>query len=53
MLPNPIVARLKPSETGRFKDEIVPVEIPQRKGDPVIFDEDECPRETTFEHFQK
>ena len=27
--------------SGRFKDEIVPVEIPQRKGDPVIFDTDE------------
>lgn len=26
---------------GKFKDEIVPVEIPQRKGDPVIFDQDE------------
>jgi len=28
-------------EEGKFKDEIVPVEIPQRKGDPIIFDEDE------------
>jgi acetyl-CoA C-acetyltransferase len=28
----------------RFKDEIVPVEIPQRKGDPVVVDTDECPR---------
>ncbi len=28
-------------ESGRFKDEIVPVEIPQRKGDPIIFDTDE------------
>ncbi len=28
---------------GKFKDEIVPVEIPQRKGDPIIFDTDECP----------
>jgi len=27
--------------SGRFKDEIVPVEIPQSKGDPVIFDTDE------------
>jgi len=27
--------------SGRFKDEIVPVEIPQRKGDPIIFDTDE------------
>ncbi|MDW7671413.1 MAG: acetyl-CoA C-acetyltransferase [Bacillota bacterium] len=29
---------------GKFKDEIVPVEIPQRKGDPVIFDQDEFPK---------
>jgi acetyl-CoA C-acetyltransferase len=28
-------------EAGRFKDEIVPVEIPQKKGDPVVFDADE------------
>jgi len=28
-------------EAGRFKDEIVPVAIPQRKGDPVLFDSDE------------
>lgn len=33
-------------EGGKFKDEIFPVEIPQRKGDPVIFDKDECPRPT-------
>lgn len=29
------------SSSGRFKDEIVPVEVPQRKGDPKIFDTDE------------
>ena len=29
---------------GRFKDEIVPVPIPQRKGDPVLVDTDEYPR---------
>jgi len=34
---------------GRFKDEIVPVEIPQRKGDPVVFDTDEYPRRTSLE----
>ena len=28
-------------EAGKFKDEIVPVTIPQRKGDPVVFDADE------------
>lgn len=30
--------------TGRFKGEIVPIMIPQRKGDPFLFDEDEFPR---------
>jgi len=34
---------------GRFKDEIVPVEVPRPKGKPVIFDVDECPRETAYE----
>lgn len=29
---------------GKFKDEIVPVVIPQRKGEPIIFDTDEFPR---------
>ncbi|PLS05574.1 acetyl-CoA C-acetyltransferase [Neobacillus cucumis] len=29
---------------GRFQDEIVPVVIPQRRGEPVIFDKDEFPR---------
>ncbi len=29
---------------GIFKDEIVPIEIPQRKGEPIIFDTDEFPR---------
>ncbi|PQA78214.1 acetyl-CoA C-acetyltransferase [Rhodoferax sp. TS-BS-61-7] len=28
-------------EAGKFKDEIVPVSIPQRKGDPIVFDADE------------
>lgn len=32
---------------GRFKDEIIPVEIPQRKGDPIIFAADEFPRHGT------
>ncbi|MFP5113485.1 acetyl-CoA C-acetyltransferase [Bacillaceae bacterium C204] len=34
-------------ETGRFKDEIVPVVIPQRKGDPLIFATDEYPKKGT------
>jgi len=39
--------------SGRFKDEIVPVEIPQRKGDPVVFNKDECPMETNYEILSK
>ncbi|WP_201713393.1 acetyl-CoA C-acetyltransferase [Rossellomorea arthrocnemi] len=31
-------------ESGRFEDEIVPVHIPQRKGEPVVFKQDEFPR---------
>lgn len=31
-------------KAGRFKEEIIPVEIPQRKGDPEIVDTDEYPR---------
>ncbi len=38
---------LKAIEDGLFKDEIIPVSIPQRKGDPVVFDTDEHPRKGT------
>lgn len=31
-------------KAGKFDDEIIPVEIPQRKGDPVVFAKDEFPR---------
>ena len=31
-------------KAGKFADEIVAVEIPQRKGDPIVFDTDEYPR---------
>ena len=42
------------SEEGRFKEEIVPVEIPQRKGDPITFDTDEGIRPgTTVESLAK
>ena len=34
-------------EAGRFKDEIVGVEVPQRRGDPTIIDTDEHPRPTS------
>ncbi len=32
---------------GRFKDEIIPVSVPQRKGDPILVDSDEHPRPDT------
>jgi acetyl-CoA C-acetyltransferase len=40
-------------ENGLFKDEIMPIEIPQRKGDPKVFDTDECPRPTSLEALAK
>jgi acetyl-CoA C-acetyltransferase len=39
--------------TGRFKDEIVAVDMPQRKGDPIRFEQDECPAETPYETVAK
>ncbi|RST61360.1 acetyl-CoA C-acetyltransferase [Siminovitchia terrae] len=38
---------VKAIEEGKFKEEIVPFEIPQRKGDPIVFDTDEYPRKGT------
>lgn len=35
--------------SGRLAQEIVPVTVPRRKGDPVIFDTDEHPRQTSLE----
>ncbi|HEX8194235.1 MAG TPA: 3-oxoadipyl-CoA thiolase [Allosphingosinicella sp.] len=40
-------------ENGRFAAEIVPVSIPQRKGDPTIVDRDEHPRKTSVEALGK
>ena len=34
-------------KAGKFKDEIVPIEVPQPKGEPVLFDTDEYPRFNT------
>ena len=39
--------------SGRFADEIVPVEVPQRKGPPAVFDTDEHPRQTSLEQLAK
>lgn len=41
-------------QAGRFKEEIVPILVPQRKGDPLVFDTDEFPRPgTTVEVLSK
>ncbi|UYV13204.1 MAG: acetyl-CoA C-acyltransferase [Phycisphaera sp.] len=41
-------------EQGLFKDEIMPIRIPQRKGEPMVFDTDEHPRpDTTLEKLAK
>lgn len=40
-------------DSGRFKDEIAPVYIPQRKGDPICFDTDEYIKETSPEKLAK
>ncbi|MFI5266236.1 MAG: acetyl-CoA C-acyltransferase [Chloroflexota bacterium] len=40
-------------EAGRFADEIVGVEVPRPKGDPICFDRDESPRDTSLEKLGK
>ncbi|WP_010530149.1 thiolase family protein [Lentibacillus jeotgali] len=41
-------------EEGRFDEQIVPITVPVRKGDPVVFEKDEHPRpDTTMEKLQK
>lgn len=44
---------LQAIKEGRFKDEIASVSVKQRKGDPIIVDTDEYPRETTVEKLGK
>ena len=44
---------VKSIKQGSFKEEILPVIIPQRRGDPKIFDTDECPRDTDYETLSK
>lgn len=40
-------------QKGLFKEEIVPVTIPQKKGEPIIFDTDERPMDTSLEKMAK
>ena len=44
---------MKAIADGKFKEEIVPVIIPQRKGDPIVFDADERPMDTSVEKMSK
>lgn len=45
---------IKAKEACKFQDELMPIEIPQRKGDPMLFTEDESPRpDTTLEKLAK
>jgi acetyl-CoA C-acetyltransferase len=41
------VRAIRAIDLGRFRDEIVPVEVKQRKGASALFDTDECPRRDT------
>lgn len=43
------VRAFKAIRGGYFKDEIIPVKIPQKKGGEIVFDTDEHPRETSME----
>jgi len=40
-------------DNGRFEKEIVPVSVPQRKGEPILVKEDEEPRKVNFEKMSK
>jgi len=44
---------LEAIESGRFDSQILPVPIPQRKGEPKLFERDECPRDTPYEVLAK
>lgn len=44
---------LKASKEGWLKEEIIPVKIPQKKGDPIVFEVDERPMETSMEKMAK
>jgi acetyl-CoA C-acetyltransferase len=44
---------LRAVTSGRFVDEIMPVNVPQRKGDPLVFDRDETVVETPYDVLAK
>ena len=44
----------KAASEGKFKDEIIPIEVPKKKGPPIVFDKDEFPKpDTTVEKLAK
>ncbi len=44
----------KATKAGKFEEEIIPIEVPQRRGDPIVFKEDEGIRtDTTMESLSK
>lgn len=47
------IRALKAIEEGTFRSQIAPVEIAQRKGEPTLFEVDECPAETSFATLSK
>src|SRR4030042_4517878 len=44
---------LDAASKGKFAEEIVPVKIKGKKGETILFDKDECPRETSIEVLSK
>ncbi|MGZ3536815.1 MAG: acetyl-CoA C-acetyltransferase [Thermodesulfobacteriota bacterium] len=44
---------MKAIREGKFKEEILPISIPSRKGEPVVFDTDEGPRDTDLKSMAK
>src|SRR5512139_2493297 len=44
---------MKAISEGKFKEEILPLSIPAKKGDPIVFDTDEGPRETDLKSMAK
>jgi acetyl-CoA C-acetyltransferase len=44
---------LRAMAADKFEKEIVPIEVPQKKGKTMVVKEDECPRETTLEALSK
>jgi acetyl-CoA C-acetyltransferase len=47
------IRALRAVRAGVFKVEIVPVPLPQKRGETKFFDTDECPQETSYESLQK